>query len=520
MTSSGSPSPDVPDDAPALDLDSILRIHRDPDGFIGFVRKPDPASETVALDKHGKPYRFRNVGAVRVGDLKEMFPALVRWITHEAFMTVNAYRRAAPWNNSQTGLPDVWREEKHLRTLTACIVDIDCGRPESDEPGAGLDDWDAITYAGRLVDMGVIPAPSIFARSGRGVYLFWLLHDHKDPAQPQRAWPEKLELYKAVNKALVERLRGRGLPADPRVGSGAQVCRAPGSIHRKSGRPAEYLIPKAGDGKGYFYSLQDLAGFLNHAAPVGDLPAPVRIEAAAPATRYKKTKNEGSAPNCAKGPKMLNAKRAEDLLRLEQYRGGFRKRGQAYDDGSISTGRRLALTLYCLFLRGSGLDQAAALPHVLDMARNARPPLGELEDDQDPAAILSGVYSKRARRYSDKTLFRILKITPDMARDLNLKTIVPPEVRQERRAALPTQADIIAKRREFVRRYVEEHGGRVPPCRAVALAIKAAGLPGGNPQTANQVLNELGFKDQRINKGGRPRKKITPLLEGYEGMTV
>ena len=520
MTSSGSRAPDVPDDAPALDLDSILRIHRDQDGFIGFVRKPDPASETVALDKNGKPYQFRNVGAVRVGDLAGMFPAFARWITHDAYMMVNAVHRAAPWQNKETGLPDVWRKEKHLRTLTACYVDIDCGRPESDEPGARLDDWDAISYAGRLADMGVIPVPSIMARSGRGVYLFWLLHDHKDPAQPQSAWPEKLELYKAVNKALGERLRAQGLPADPKATDGARVLRVPGSIHRKAGRRAEYLIPKAGDGKGFFYSLQDLAGFLNHAAPVGDLPAPVRIEAAAPATRYKKTKNEGSAPNCARGPKVLNAKRAEDLLRLEQYRGGFLKRGQAYADGSISTGRRLALTLYCLFLRGSGLDQAAALPAVLDMARNARPPLGEMEDDQDPAAILSGVYSNRSRRYSDKTLFRILKITPDLARELNLKTIVPPEVRQERRAALPTQADIIAKRREFVRRYVEEHGGRVPPCRAVALAIKAAGLPGGNPQTANQILNELGFKDQRINKGGRPRKKITPLLEGYEGMTV
>ena len=141
----------------------------------------------------------------------------------------------------------------------------------------------------------------------------------------------------------------------------------------------------------------------------------------------------------------MNAKRAEDLLRLEQYRGGFRKRGQAYDDGSISTGRRLALTLYCLFLRGSGLDQAAALPAVLDMARNARPPLGDLDDDQQPEDILKAVYEPGGtKRWPTEKLCSILKITPDLARRLDLKTIVPKEVREERKAAMPKQADKIA----------------------------------------------------------------------------
>ena len=520
MTFPGSPSTDVPGDAPALDLDSILRIHRDPDGFIGFVRKPDPVTEAAALDKNGKPYLFRNVGAVRVGDLEEMFPALAKWIVQDAYMTVHSYHRAAPYENKETGLPDVWRKEKHLRTLTACIADIDCGRPESDEPGAALDYREALFRAGVLADMGVIPQPSIMARSGRGAYLFWLLHDHKDPAQPQRAWPEKLELCKAVNKALVARLRTQSLPADPRPTDGARVLRVPGSIHRKAGRRVEYTIQAGPDGKGFFYSLQQLADFLNHAAPVAELPAPARIEATAPAARYRKTIKEGSAPKCARGPRVLNAKRAQDLLTLQQHRGGFRKNGQAYADGSTSTGRRLAVTLYSMFLRGSGLDQAAALPAVLDMARNARPPLGELPDDQQPADILAAVYAPRGlKRWKAKTLCKLLGVTPDLARELNLQTIIPDETRKERRAALPMQADTIAKRLEFVRRYVKEHGGRVPSCRAVAAAIREAGFPGGNHETANQILNELGFKHQRL-KAGRPRKKITPLLEGYEGMKV
>lgn len=46
-----------------------------------------------------------------------------------------------------------------------------------------------------------------------------------------------------------------------------------------------------------------------------------------------------------------------------------------------------------------------------------------------------------------------------------------------------------------------------------------ADFPGGNHQTANQILNELNFKHQRL-RAGRPRKKIVVLYEGYEGMKV
>ena len=35
---------DRDDTTPALDVESILAIHRDPDGYIGFARRPDPTA--------------------------------------------------------------------------------------------------------------------------------------------------------------------------------------------------------------------------------------------------------------------------------------------------------------------------------------------------------------------------------------------------------------------------------------------------------------------------------------------
>ena len=514
MTSSGSPSPDVPGDAPALDAGAVLRLHRDPETFIGFGHKPDPST---AGEDAG---RLRHVGSIKARDLVESLPGLEPLVGHDGYMTVNSYHKPAPWINSRTGLPDVWRKPHNLQHLNACFSDIDCGRPESDEPGAALTYEQVLTPIAEAVRDGVIPPPSIVGRSGRGAYLLWLLYDPKVPNRPQRAYRELVPIYQGVNEEIGRRLRARGLPADKHTTDTARFFRIPGSIHRKAGRRVEYWFPAGGDARGFLYNLEELARFLNQSAPAVSLPDKVRIIAEV-SSPFRKTINKGSAPNRANGPRAMNARRATDMLLIQAHRHGFLKKGKAYDDGTISTGRRIAITLYSMFLFGTDISMEEARPAVLDMARNARPPLGDLDDDQQPEDILKAVYEPGGtKRWPTEKLCSILKITPDLARRLDLKTIVPKEVREERKAAMPKQADKIAQRREFVRRYVEEHGGNVPSCRKVRDALIAAGFPGGNHETANQILNELGFKDQRINKGGRPRKKITPLLEGYEGMKV
>jgi hypothetical protein len=503
----GPQAADLDETAPALDVESILAIHRDRQGYVGFVRKPDPAAP-LRLDRNGKPYSWENLFSIRADDLRSMFPALAHWLTHDSYMTVHAYHRAAPYPNRQTGLPDVWRKEKHLRSLTACYADIDCGRPESEEPGAALTWRQAQHDAEYLADTGVIPMPSIMARSGRGVYLFWLLRDAKDPEKLPHAWPEKVELYKACNRALNERLRAHRLPADKAAIDAARVLRVPGSIHRKALTRVRYVIQLDDDARGFVYTLPELAEALDLPALDGDLPGQTR-KLARPA-QYRKVKQPGAAPLRSHGALALNALRAQDLLTLQTHRGGFLKRGMKYPDGSTSPGRRFTLTLYANFLRGSGADPAAALDALRSMAANMLPPWPDSPGDPTPQDLVAAEYATvRRRRWKNEKLCALLGVSADLARQLDLQTILPAEVRRERDQARPLQADVIQARREWLREYLHAHpnpggGGRWTARKVRDALTPFSPYPWKNHQTANQDLNVIGYTMR--GRGGRPRR--------------
>ena len=486
-------------DSPALDLDSILTLHRDPKGYIGFVRKP----QHPQLDKHGKPRVWENLFAIRAEDLRTTLPAIAEWLTQDSYFTVCSYFRPAPYLSRTTGLPDVWRKEKYLSKLTACYTDIDSGRPESEDPGAALNWREAQYEAGVLADKGIIPQPSIMARSGRGVYLFWLLRDEKDPTKPPHAWPEKLQLYKLCNRALNTRIRTHGLPADKAAIDAARVLRTPGSIHRRTGRRVEYIIQLDQAGRGFVYTLPELARILELPAPAGELPAATR-SLARPA-QYRKVKNPGSAPLRSHGQQKLSALRAQDLLTIEQWRGGFIRRGQKYPDGSTSPGRRYVLTLYAGFLRGAREAQDATTAALRAMAANMRPPYPSDSPSEDPPieAIVQAEYASKPRRWTNKKLCALLGITAEAARDLELQTIRPPDVAHEADQARPLQGDLIKARLEFARQYLEQF--RHVSARKLANAYYHAGFKGANRQTANKDLNALGYVVNR-SAGGRPRK--------------
>ena len=488
-------------EGPALDVDSILTLHRDPNGYIGFVRKPDPGH--APLDKNGRPKAWENLFSIRADELRAMFPAFAEWLAQDSYFTVCSYYKPAPYRNPTTGLPDVWRKEKYLSKLTACYVDIDCGRPESEEPGAALD-WRRAQYeAGVLADTGVIPQPSIMARSGRGVYLFWLLKDEKDPAKPPHAWPEKLQLYKLCNRALNSRIRTHALPADRVAIDAARVLRVPGSIHRMTGRRVEYIVQLDRTGRGFVYTLPELAFFLELPSPAGELPPATRSQAR-PA-QYRLVKKPGSAPLRSIGALKRNALRAQDLLTIEAWRGGFKKRGEKYEDGSTSPGRRLILTLYAGFLRGARETPETTTTALRAMAANMQPPYPSDAPGEDPPieAIVQAEYATKARIWGNETLCKLLGISAEAARDLELQTIRPPAVAREADQARPLRTELIAARREFARQYLERH--KRVTARGLANAYHHAGFSGANPQTANEDLNALGFVVNRVS-AGRPRK--------------
>jgi len=471
---------------PKLDVDSILAIHRESGGYIGFGRKP----REPKFDKRGMPRLYENLFSIRADNLRSMFPALVEWLLEDSYFTVNAYYAAAPWHNRNTGLPDVRRKEKHLSKLTSCYADIDCGRPGSEEPGGQLSWRRAQHEAEYLMDKNIIPHASIMARSGRGVYLFWFLQDGKDPEKLQHAWPEKVQLYKAINRALDERLRSHELPADLRAIDAARVVRVPGSIHTGAKRRVTYVIELDQHGKGFVYTLRELAEFLK--LPVVDVDLPDNTRTLARPVMYRRTKNPGSVPLRSCGIGKLNALRAQDLLTIAQGRGGILKRGKKYPDGHISPGRRFTLALLASFMRGSGAPQEDVQRTLEGIAASMKPAYPSDPPDQDPPIdeLVEAEYSTRkCRRWSNEKLCALLGVTTELAQEWNLLTIVPKEVTIERDRNRPTRREIAAQATEYIRHYMDENGGWLT-CRRAASILTENGYRCGR-ETARKYLQTI-----------------------------
>lgn len=464
------------------DVSPILELHRAPDGYVAFGRKP----LVPKIGRNGQPIGYENLFSIKVAELRGMFPQVASWLTRDAYFTVNSMYRAAPYTHKGTGLHGAYRKEEHLRYLTACYADLDVGRPESAREEQRLTWRDAAAVAGKLMDDGILPQASIFARSGRGVYLFWILRDEADPGMPVRAWPEKLTLYKQINKALHARLTD--LAVDRGAFDAARVLRAPNTIHSKTERPATYQIQYDQHFQKYTYTLRELAAFLGIEIAKPSLPKPIVDIVFLPDRPPKSGKKQ---PGRRKGFNALNAMRAVDLVSLEQYRGGF-TRGE----------RTQNLRLYTHWLKLSGVSLPEALTAVSKMAGNCKPPYPSDPNDTPLHKLVSDIYSGKdlPRKHLDTTLCSMLRVTPELARELELQTIIPPEVRKEREAPPGGQRGLDkAARIEAIQAEIGRRGGIT--CREMTNILKAKGFK-TNRTTVNKDMTELGYV---IHGRGRPK---------------
>jgi hypothetical protein len=520
-------------DTPALDWRPVLEIHRgDPDGYVGYgAKKPDGSG-------------LWHVGAVKVREVREMLPGvLAHFIERDGYFCVNPFWRAgAVWR--KTGLPYLLRREKMLLELAACYADLDVGRPEeeSKHPGAALDWQAAQIEALHRQREGIIPPFSMMAASGRGVYLFWLLRDEREPDKLPRAYPSAIIRYKAVNRALHERLYG--LACDAKAVDAVRFLRHPGSIHTKVMRRVTYsLTVQADDGGRLTYSLPELERLLHLDAPAPSLPADVR-EKARPQlyTRepYRKTKLPGSRPQNRNAYIRTNELRAQDLETVEAWRGGWLHAGHEYPDGFVSPGRGLMLRLYAGWLRGSGKDGGAVLDAVRRMAANCKPPYPSDPGDMRLEQIVADAFSPERRKHvknvrnipwtdkdgvehpglcdgmvNGKLRRGWLGISEQTDPDLlaKLESILPEPVKALRDAAIPQQADYTAERRRAIAHIVELRHA-IPPARKMMALLAADPFNVVNPATREpwsyeiirQDYDALGYPAARP---GRRRKAAT-----------
>lgn len=407
----------------------ILEIHREPDGYVTFHRKREDGLE--------------NLGSVPTAKLKTMFPEFAAELEKDSYFSVNTFFRSGKFGNCLPGLKPAYRKAEGARYLNACFVDIDF----HDQPGP-LDFGYQFGQVITLQDNKIIPPASLVMRSGRGLWLFWLLCDPQDPLIPPRAWPEKMLAYDVVQSELIRRA---GAGADGAAKDIARIVRVPGSInsHTFPGDPDRvmYWTQHRADGGGYRYTLDTLADFLG-----------VELPELRPNKQGPKPRPEASERGL-RGRQALWQHRFEDFETLRRLRGGFR-------DGC----RNRSAYIYGVILRGVGFTDAAVAEAVTRFGRECRPPLTEA---QIHGAIEQSKESRRQLR--DSTIAGYLGVTGEEGRHIprwapqqGLPQVKSVDMHLTNKARIELRTQAIGE--------IVGSLGRLPPYRQMARLLQGRGI--------------------------------------------
>ncbi len=299
----------------------------------------------------------------------------------DSYVSINAGYRLSRFgrNGSAYGYPK--HDSLNLRYLCACYVDIDYYK-------LCTDFGTTLGAVVNLQDSSAIPPASIIVRSGRGLWLLWLLGDPKDIERPQWAWPEKVELYCRIQRAIGERLAHMG--ADLGARDPARHIRVPGSLHSGGEQFVQWWIQGA-DRRGYMYTLSDLARLFG-------------VQQRKLTQRIRRAFVE-SNPRKRRGWQALAARRLRDFECLRAMRGG------GFDEGC----RNYAALVYAWLLRCNGSKRDEAERQVRRMGSECRGPLSA-------GAVRRAVktaYGKTIRKVRDQKLSDWLHISPDESCRLN-----------------------------------------------------------------------------------------------------
>jgi hypothetical protein len=178
---------------------------------------------------------------------------LAPWLAGEQiyFSLPSVYR--APrrkYVSEVTGLEVYSRDE--LQFLNCVCVDIDLAH--------NGEQFDFDAHVQQVLDFTLtagLPYPSMVSDSGRGMWLFWLLKDRRNPGPPP-AYGNLQMLQSRVLSASVAAYQKFNSGADASCTDSQRVTRFPGSINAKSGTTARYFrtsdriftLPELADGFG------------------------------------------------------------------------------------------------------------------------------------------------------------------------------------------------------------------------------------------------------------------------------
>lgn len=445
------------------DLAPILALHRHDDGYIAFAAARDAGED------------FRPLVSIRADELARYFPSFREQLLKDSYVSINAGWRVRKYGKDGAAYGIPLHRTDRLRYLCAAYCDIDFYK-------IGLTFGQALGRVIEAQDAGGLPRASIIVRSGRGMWLIFLLHDPKDTSRAPGAFPEKLELYFKLQRAIFSRLSTLG--ADPVAKDAARYCRVPGSLHTGSEQYAQWWIQGEGPAA-YSYSLPQLCQLFGVEAPV----------------RHAKERAAIDCPDKEKhrrGWKALNARRLSQFSLLRSMRGGF----------SQGT-RNSAAMIYAWLLRVNGVPRHDAAVEVNIMGSECRPPLTPAECR---GAVKTG-FGPRMARMLDQTISDRLEVTVNEAVTIEClpasKFIVDAPAAPTVPAASEIQARTILERREAITRIIAELG-TIPPLREMGRRLIVAGFS-GSPRTIFLDYQALRIESNRT-RASREAERAKQLV--------
>ncbi len=443
----------------------IGEIHRGPRAFVSFHRKSGD--------------KLENLGSVPTDELETMFPEFAAELERDSYFSVNSFYRPGFVGKCLPGLKPAHRKADDARYLNACFADIDF-HDQSGPFDFGYHFGQVIT----LQDKKIIPPASLVMRSGRGLWLFWLLASPENLLIPPRAFPEQALAYNAIELELIRRTN-----ADKAAHDIARITRVPGSINSKAGDAMRvaYWTQRAADGRAYVYTLESLAGFL-------DLELPQ--------LRHTHRLPESRPEACERGLRGWQAlwqHRFDDFQILRKMRGRF-------SEGC----RNHEAYIYAVILRGYGMKDKVVQQELTKMGNECLPPLTVSEID---GAIEQSKYNRGQIR--DSIIADYLKVTHEEAQ------FVPrwadrgalPEIRCSDMDLKPLQRT--DHRRQAIRDICNGLG-RVPSCREMADLLRQRGIQISYVQVSRDYLNQ--HMTPRLSTTRLPFSVVSDVtLVGKEG---
>lgn len=455
------------------DCKLVAAIHRHHDGYVSVHRKDDAGD-------------LRSVCSLpaATASLPGLFDQLHEDLESDGFFSVNGMFRGGFGANRRgyldhagNRLPTAYRKSEAVRWLTSCYVDLDCH-------ALGMEPGTVIGEVIRLQDAGAIPPASLITRSGRGVWLFWLLGDSEKPV---RAHDSTVVQWSRVQSAILARFSQFG--SDANATDAARVTRIPGSINAKAGVRVGYWLQLDDLGNAFCYPLESLAAWFG-------VDLAIKPMRAIPETGGERTAYQVRA---AKGWRGRWAKALENFRRLWQLRGTF-KAGTR--NSAVLT---LATILHFLSLpEGEIAEELAELFQSLD-----QPPGDTYSRDQFAATVQKAARPRLANRNTrNQTFSDWLHITPEEAELLPgwppARCFQPPAEPNERLS----RTERAARRQLLLAEVMRDRriGFRgFPTLAELVELVEQAGLGRPAAETVRSDLKAIGYGDANTRKR-RPRK--------------